>query len=293
VSNEGEIHLTLVAVWRAENRLMAVADTRIVRAPGNVLTEHGPKLLPITVVCRQPGASGFFDREVYRADIGFAYSGSTLSALAAHALSNTLLSKLIGAPGAPPPGLSEVAYFVAGASAEYMREVCQLAGKQGLFSAIVFGWCPEQQKLRTFELKPTYAEAPVSVNIQERLLDPITLQGTAAQSTIVIGSSPDLLRDAIDTQLADARNRGETQDIIAFDAPKRALRRLIQEGADEMVGGSIQQAWATALGFQIVSNMEPIQPRPPSTRNAGLFILGFDTDDLRRVGYYQIGAEGR
>src|SRR5436189_4983838 len=80
--------LTLVAVWRAEDRLMAVADTRIVRSPGNVLTEHGPKLLPLVVVCKQPGASGFFDREAYRAEIGFAYSGSTLSARAAHALSN-------------------------------------------------------------------------------------------------------------------------------------------------------------------------------------------------------------
>src|SRR5258705_2460528 len=77
---------------------MAIADARIVRTADNVLTEHGPKLLPITVVCKQPGASGFFDKEVYRSDIGFAYSGSTLSALAAHALSNTLLSKLVGMP---------------------------------------------------------------------------------------------------------------------------------------------------------------------------------------------------
>src|SRR6478752_8831702 len=46
--------MTLVAVWKAEGRLMAVADTRIARSAGNVLTEHGPKLLPITVVCRQP-----------------------------------------------------------------------------------------------------------------------------------------------------------------------------------------------------------------------------------------------
>ena len=76
MSDRGE-ELTLVAVWRAEDRLMAIADTRIVRTANNVLTEHGPKLLPITVVCKQPGASGFFDKEVYRSDIGFAYSGSS------------------------------------------------------------------------------------------------------------------------------------------------------------------------------------------------------------------------
>lgn len=272
---------------------MAVADTRIVRSAGNVLTEHGPKILPITVICKQPGDSGFFDREVYRADVGFAYSGSTLSGLAAHALSMTLLSKLIGAPRTPPPSLSEIASFVAGAASEYMREVCQLAGREGLFSSIVFGWCPEQRELRVFELTPVYGQHPLTVDVQERALEPIKLQGTAAQSAIVIGTEPNLLRDAIDEQLADARQRGETHDIVAFDAPKRALRRIIAEGANEMVGGSIQQAWATPVGFQIVSNMEPITPRPPSTRNAGLFILGFDTADIRNVGYYQVAGEGR
>lgn len=272
---------------------MAVSDTRIVRSAGNVLTEHGPKILPITVVCKQPGDSGFFDREVHRADIGFAYSGSTLSALATHALSATLLSKLIAAPRTPPPPLSEVAAFVAGAASEYMREVCQLAGRDGLFSAIVFGWCPEQRSLRVFQLIPAYAQNPLTVDVQERSLMPITLQGSADQSAVVIGTSPILLRDAIDKELADARQRGETLDIVAFDAPKRALRQLIAEGASEMVGGSIQQAWATPEGLQIVSSLEPITPKPPSTRNAGMFILGFDTADIRNVGYYQVGAEGR
>jgi hypothetical protein len=253
--------MTLVAVWRAEDQLMAIADTRIVRSAGNVLTEHGPKLLPITVVCKQPGASGFFNKEVYRSDIGFAYSGSTLSALATHALSGALLSKLIGNPGAPP--LNEVAFFVAGASAEYMRDVCQLAQKDGLFSAIVFGWCPQQHALRVFELRP------------------------------VIGSSPALLTQAIDKELSEAKARGEALEIAVFDAPRRALRKLIDENAHEMVGGSVQQAQATSSGFQIISNMEPITPRPPSTRNAGLFILGFDTEDIQMVGNYRIASEGR
>jgi len=285
--------VTLVAVWGAEDRLMAIADTRIVRTAGNVLTEHGPKLLPITVVCKQPGASGFFDKEVYRSDIGFAYSGSTLSALAAHALSNTLLSKLIGNPGAPPPALNEIAHFVAGASAEYMREVCQLAGKDGLFSAVVFGWCPQQRSLRVFELRPAVTDAQFHVDIQEHVLNPIRIAGTAAESAVVIGSAPALLTQAIDKELGDAKERGEVHEIVAFDAPKRALRKMIAENAHEMVGGSVQQAWATSSGFQIISNMEPITPRLPSTRNAGLFILGFDTDDIQTVGNYRVASEGR
>ncbi|WP_334366272.1 hypothetical protein [Bradyrhizobium sp. AZCC 1578] len=272
---------------------MAVADTRIVRTAGNVLTEHGPKLLPVTIVCRQPGPSGFFDREVYRADIGFAYSGSTLSALAAHALSNTLLSKLIGNPGAPPPALNEVAHFIAGASAEYMREVGQLSGTDGLFSAIVFGWCPQQRTLRTFELRPRLANAQFWVDMQEHSLNPIRVGGTAAESSIVIGSSPALLKEAIDKELGDAKAREEVHQIVAFDAPRRALRHLIVENASEMIGGTVQQAWATASGFQIVSNVEPIALRPPSPRNVGTFILGFDAADIQTVGNYRVASDGR
>jgi hypothetical protein len=284
--------MTLVAVWRTDNRLMAIADTRIIRAPGNVLTEHGPKLLPLTISCRQPGPAGFFDKEVYRANAGFAYSGATLSALAAHALANTLLSKLIGQTGAPPPSLYEIAYFVAGASAEYMRDVCQLSGQGGLFSAVVFGWCPTQNNLRVFELHPLIQEGQFQVNVDERVLAPITVGGTAAQSAVIIGSSVARLAEDIDRQLASAQETG-AHPIVAYDTPKRALRSLITQGVDPAVGGAIQQAWVTATGFEIVANMEPITPRPPSTRNAGLFLLGFDTFDIQTVGHYQVASEGR
>lgn len=131
------------------------------------------------------------------------------------------------------------------------------------------------------------------VDVQEHALNPIRIGGTAGESTIVIGSSPALLTAAIDQQLADANERGEIHQIVALDAPKRALRTVIREGSDERVGGSIQQAWATAAGFEIVSNMEPITPRPPSPRNAGLFILGFDTDEIQTVGHYRVSSVGR
>jgi hypothetical protein len=88
--------MTLVAVWKAEGRIYAIADTRIIRSAGNILTEHGPKILPLSVVCKQPGASGFFDKVVFAGSIGFAYSGSTLSALATHALADILSSASIG-----------------------------------------------------------------------------------------------------------------------------------------------------------------------------------------------------
>jgi hypothetical protein len=133
--------MTLVAVWRSEARLMAIADTRIIKSAANVLTEHGPKLMPISVRGRQPGSSGFFDREAFQFDIGFAYSGATLPALSTHALASSLLGNLAGLSGAPVPSMNEIATFIGAASAEYMREVGELSGHGALFSALVFGFC--------------------------------------------------------------------------------------------------------------------------------------------------------
>jgi hypothetical protein len=103
--------MTLAAVWlHAPGRIHAIADTRISAGAGNVYTDHGPKILPLTVVCRKPGPSGFIDQEVYRREFGFAFAGSTLTALSSHALANILCGNLGGAEGATPPTLDEIAY---------------------------------------------------------------------------------------------------------------------------------------------------------------------------------------
>jgi hypothetical protein len=121
----------------------------------------------------------------------------------------------------------------------------------------------------------------------------ITIGGSAAASAIVIGTAPELLTAAIDADLASAKARGEVHEIVAFDAPKRALQKLINEDANESVGGSVQQAQATPFGFRIIANMVPITPKPPSPRNAGLFVLGHDTFDMQYVGQHMVSFEGR
>jgi hypothetical protein len=55
----------------------------------------------------------------------------------------------------------------------------------------------------------------------------------------------------------------------------------------------IQQGWATARGFELVAKMMPIIPQPPSTRNAGLFVLGFDIFDIQQVGGFRVSLTGR
>jgi len=284
--------MTLAVVWKIEDRLMAAADTRIIKSAGNVLTEHGPKLLPVNVVCRQcPPEGGRFDREVYRASVGFAYSGATLTALAAHALCNTLLSNLNAPPGAPLPSLRDIADFFAGVSAQYIREIGQRSGLNGLFAAILFGFCPSQRSFRAFSLRPNFDDG-VHVLVTEHALSDIAVGGSCDASCVVIGSSPRQLADAIDADLALRKEWGLEHPATVRDVPKRELRRLIDRGSDDAVGGSVQLAWATPSEFKVVSNMEPLAAEAASGRKVGFFVLGFDTFDLQRVGSYLVGVDG-
>jgi hypothetical protein len=105
---------------------------------------------------------------------------------------------------------------------------------------------------------------------------------------VIIGDKPQLLRDEIEKIRAAA-----THWIVVADAPMIALKHLIGQNVIESVGGSVQQAWSYSSRLEIVSTMEPITPQPPSTRNAGLFVLGFDTSDMQTIGAYRIILTGR
>jgi hypothetical protein len=269
--------MTLVAVWlHDENRIHAVADTRFSHERG-VATEHGPKLLPLNVVCRKPGAAGFFNREHFRAEFGFAYSGSTLSALCAHALSNILCSNLIGREDFAPPAMDEVASLVGPVSLHYMREVGQLSGRAGLFRAILFGICPRSGEPLAFEMQEKLEPTAVNVNILKHVLTP--------EKVVAIGDKLELL----DERITNIRSKPDTPPILFADAPQRALQSLINDGLIESVGGTIQQAWATPGKLELAATSH-IDPENGALR---LNALGFDIRAIQNVGRYQISMSAR
>jgi len=272
--------MTLVAVWLFdETQIHAVADTRISHDRG-VATEHGPKILPIAVLCRRPSPSGFFSVEHFRAEFGFAYSGSTLSALAAHALANIVCSNLIGLEDSRPPSLEDIARAVGSICIQYMGDVCALSDKAGLFKAILFGFCPQSKKPLAFKLTPETTTFPIKGALDERDL--------TTGNVVIIGDQTQLLRDRIDERRATAEH-----PIVAADAPKFALQSLIDENAIESVGGAIQQGSVSLHRFDVVATARPIQPQPPSPRNYGRFVLGFDIDSMSTIGSYQVSLSAR
>jgi len=272
--------MTLAAVWFDSDRIYAVADTRIIREPGNVHTDHGPKLLSVSIVCKQPGPAGFFDQIAYRTTIGFTYAGSTLSALCTHALANTLFQNLIGNPGSPPPQLAEIVGAIRGMAHHYMQEVGELSGPQAMFDAILFGFCGATNGFKAFTLKPTISEGLLQVIVTEEDI-------CAPGALLVIGDQPERLLTRVAELRADAHPE------VAADAPRRALRAIISEGANPGVGGAVQYGWVTRQGFEPIADGVPISPPLPSGRNLASQVLGFDILDLPPLGSYVVGMTGR
>ena len=245
----GQLAVTLVAVWIAEERIYAIADTRIIRSAGNILTEHGPKILPLSVVCKQPGKSGFFDKLVFAGSVGFAYSGSTLSALATHALADLFTSHLIGNPAAQLPSLHDIANAVGKIAKQYMLDVGQLTGPDARFTATIFGHCPQLGRLRVFEIAPQLSSNAVQVAVTE-------FDASDPDNVLIIGSRPDVLKQRIQIVRSGAEHQ-----IVRDRAPIDALQSIIDDNSNESVGGALQMAWVTSAGFEIVARGVPPDAR--------------------------------
>lgn len=275
--------MTLVAVWKfSEHRVHAVADTRISRDAENVLTDHGPKILPLTVVCKTPGPSGFFDQETYRIEYGFAFAGATLPAFSAHALANVLCGNLVGYPETASPSMEDAARLVGAISLHYIKETGQLGGlKGGFFESILFGHCPCQKRPLAFKFIPSIETGAVTLRIERWALD--------ENEVVIIGSKPDRLEE----EIGNIRSQRDLHPINFSDAPMNALRKLVREETIAGVGGTIQQAWSIPYKLEIVATSDGIEPALRSGRNFGLFVLGFDIIDMQQVGGFKVSLPGR
>jgi hypothetical protein len=79
--------------------------------------------------------------------------------------------------------------------------------------------------------------------------------------------------------------------IVRDRAPMDALQSIIDDNSNESVGGSLQLAWVTSAGFEIVARGVWIPPKE-SGRNMASLILGFDISDADYIGQYKISTVG-
>jgi hypothetical protein len=267
--------MTLAAVWfDPADFLHAAADSRI-RHEHGVLTEHGPKLLSLPVMCLQPGPAGFFNSLAHHSVFGFAYAGATLPALSTHSLASTVCAHLIGEPGAPAPALHEVAILVGHIAAGYMREVGAIAQRGAFFEAVLFGWCPQLARFRVIIFKPDLHHSPLKVRLE-------AIEMVDATSLVAIGTGiPNFL------QIVERRRQSEG---ARSRIPLRALEEMIAAESEPNVGGSIQQGYCNRESFRAVATPRRLDPQ--QSPNFVRTVLGYDMDaDFPAIGHYRFSMQ--
>lgn len=267
--------MTIAVIWREREGLWVAADTRFSgqgSASSQTLTDHGPKILSLPVVVRQPWPQGFFDHVKLSTTVGFAYAGAIVPALSSYAFCATVFSNLISDRQSPLPRFIELVQFVRDTSERYMRDWAELHPNNAMFKAIVFGWCPDQSQMQAFALVPKVDSALI-VEIQQVDLSTPYAIGSGAQELLQrLKSTPP-----------------PTEPNSVFGEPLRQLESLVSSKVRDDVGGSVQLAYATQTGVSLFSRVTPVTPGKPIPINR---FLGVDTNELGMIGACRIGMTG-
>lgn len=266
--------MTVAVVWAEDGALWAAADTRIstgrISPSAQILTDHGPKILLLPLVVRQPGTLNFFDKTRLATTIGFAFAGSVPPALATHALCSAVLQSLSALPLAPLPSFSEIAEFVRRCSEQYIQDWGALSPNGARFSSLLFGRCPNKGTFEVVQIAPT----------DERVF-PITAIRADTSQPIAIGSGA----SAFHVQLKALRE-GEEHFGRKTRLPLLAIESMVSEQSQNDVGGAIQLARTNFAGAELFSRTTPVVPGKPEAR---MTFLGIDIRDLGPIGQCFVG----
>jgi hypothetical protein len=271
-STEKERSVTVVAVWYEphDDIVWMIADTRISRGGGS-LTDGGAKILPLTLKCFEPGASGFFDRSTLATTLGYAYAGNTLPALMTYSVINTCLSNLAGLPNSSPPSILQVGAMALRVAERYVLET------MADFTAVIAGWCPSTHRYAAIVIEPDPNVSPRRMRLREEPLD-------EAQHVTLLGSHRERVEEAV--RLAYEQTRGQ----VLQRAPKIALTRLVESDELSGIGGSLQIGTASRFGFDLKYWVAPLTK---GSSAAGRFLLGIDLDEeIGGVGPFRVGMMG-
>lgn len=165
--------MTIVVLWRPNmaTELRCIADTRITR--GNATTtDHGPKILPAPVICHatRDGTNWHVRR---RTTLGFAFSGSTLSAIGTHSIASACTQHLAAKNNEDRPvSIRAVAELFCKVAEDYMRDLASRLGavdnpRSVFFEGMIFGYCHATKSLKAFITYPNLVSNEFSMTFGE------------------------------------------------------------------------------------------------------------------------------
>jgi hypothetical protein len=269
--------MTLVVAWYREKfgQLWVAADTRISGEPG-VLTDHGPKIFQIPVVCRKTNSSAAERRtgemsRLYRTNYGLAFAGSTLSALGTHALASACCQNLAANKKIDPPSVEDVANLYRKLGEIQIREMCSRIGPaewpSRFFKAYIFGHCLKARKPEIFALHPRLVDNKFDVAVERIIAVP--------NMYYPMGSGTNLFVEMHKRESALRPDTGVFQ----------VLQKMVRTEVEPTVGGHTQVAVVTKFGVEL----RPVLILGDKPHSGHTTFLGVAADLLGGVGGFQIG----
>jgi hypothetical protein len=268
--------VTLILLWyeKGEERWHALSDSRLTTAD-NPLLESAPKLFTLPLVVHiPPNKTKDPFRRVLNTTVGFAYSGSSLSAMSTYSFAATACQTLVLKDGQQIPTIKDVADLVAKIAKHYVGEIWgrfypEPKGKAEFF---IFGHCRASRRPRAFSIKP----------VLQPQLDMEVNELPAGPPTNIFFLGDQAVRKAFFDRL----------DVEAKFPPAHRrefwemLEQLIDTDEFPQIGGAVQHAVADQSGAWIV----PTYNSPDGTLTSGnLTFLNVDLNTLEPVGGCTIG----
>jgi len=266
--------MTIAVLWFDEksNQLCCAADTRISRGI-SAATDNGPKILPVTVACFEEVSGRRIWLPTQAQSFGFAFSGSSLSAMSAYALATACTQNLNAAPGHKRPvSLAAVAGLFRTVAQHYIVDMSSRTGRcepqnSFFFKAMVFGFCRVSRGFKAFVIEPSMAGGACQIGMDELPIaaDLLHPMGSGAEDFTKLHASRD--------------RRGEDPD------PVRTLEEMLTNEIRHDVGGSIQVGVCGQNGFRVL----PVLTFGNGVAQPTVSFLGWDVAAAGDVDGYEIG----
>ena len=264
--------MTLLVVWREmeSEELWCAADTRLSRRSGT-LTDHGPKIFPVPVICHVPRDRENNWKVARRHSVGFAFCGSSIAATSTHALSSTCTQMLATHdPLGPAVSVKAIAELYRDVAEHQIRDICGRLCESStdyFFEGIVFGYCLVQCRVAAFKITPQFNAQQFVMTLTEIHVPP------AQNLPHAFGSGAEDFDRLYQEHCAQC-----TPDVL------KIVRQMVAQGVNEEVGGAVQIGISSAAGFYCPLILDN---RGASDERATF--LGWDVSRAPQLDGYTIG----
>lgn len=247
--------------------LWGVADSRYTHPNKSIITDNGPKIFELPIICQNPSSQGFFENTYYFNKIGFAFAGSVTAALCIYTNASHMLSNLASVDK-NVPSIEEINEFLVSIAKSYTLPISNPFPME--FS--VFGWCPIKKENSVFYTSIDSRNLVLTDDKSEECKEQPLIMGCHKQEIL------QKINDAISMENRKTR------------IPLMVLRKVVSEHEFPEIGGAIQLGININTSFNLFSVLNPFADE---NGNSSLQFRNFDLfHDIRNVGNCFINING-